>query len=210
MKSIHSPFYFELETLHLCFCDDICIDNIPNVFRCTNEYEIAISKGKTSKSENSMVWYNEMIIKVKVDYKGSFYYYPIIAFVDNDFSLFRGIYLGFDKVMGKIVHTGCSYKLKSLKGLELFRTELRDCTKIEKAPQQMPFILYRDLSMFDEIVPSICKLKSHMLEYTVGKKVYKGKIHGDLIGQLFGKMEIEADTFKSNEKFLITGVQRID
>ena len=176
MKSIHSPFYFELETLHLCFNNKVLLDDIPKVFEVTNEFEIAVSKGQTSRNESCMVWYNEVIVKAKVAYKGSYYYYPIITFVDNEFSLFRGIYLGFDKVMGKILYTDRLYKLESMAGVELIRAELNDYIKIEKIPQQIPFILYRDMSIFDEIVPGICKLQSNMLEQTFEKKVYKGSV----------------------------------
>lgn len=90
----------------LCqFSESIVFDNIINValpekFKESitgKEFMITIAKNYTKFNDKWESEYNEIIIKVLVEYKSEMYVYPVLTLVDDELSLIRGYLLGFEK-----------------------------------------------------------------------------------------------------------------
>ena len=68
----------------------------------TDEILLTFSDCESTINEKDKIIYHEMIVKCKVNYKRKEYYYPIITFVDDAYSVIRGYYLGFEKCVSDI------------------------------------------------------------------------------------------------------------
>lgn len=68
----------------------------------TNEIVITFSELTSTINEKDTINYCEVIFKYKVYYKNKYFYYPIITYVNHEYSLLRGYSLGFEKRMANI------------------------------------------------------------------------------------------------------------
>ena len=107
---VSSPWHFHSKNFHLRLKLDSMINlekrfslNSNDYFTTdTNEILITFSDVVSSINETDKIYYHEVIIKCKVQYKNQTYYYPIITFVDHAYSIIRGYYLGFEKYISQI------------------------------------------------------------------------------------------------------------
>ena len=67
-----------------------------------NEIMITFSKMTSTINEKDEIDYCEVLFKYKVQYKNQYFYYPAITYVNHEYSLLRGYYLGFEKRMAEI------------------------------------------------------------------------------------------------------------
>lgn len=114
----------------------------------TDEILLTLSECESSINENDKIIYYELIVKCKVNYKGKEYYYPIITFVNDAYSVIRGYYLGFEKCISYINIEDDYVQIKN-KYFDLdFRLDKKEATEKDKFVTY-PFILIRDWK-FDE------------------------------------------------------------
>lgn len=71
----------------------------------TDELLITFSDVVSSINEKDNIIYHENIIKCKINFMGKEYYFPIMTYVDHEYSLLRGYYLGFEKRFAQIILT---------------------------------------------------------------------------------------------------------
>ena len=118
----------------------ILCNNITNLALETNKLTLSLCRMKSSITPTKWIKHDEVIVKIKTKKYGD-YYYPLITFVNNELSLVRGAYLGFDKYFADIIFRDGLFQLKSKYGDLLFEYSLKETIK-EKT--DYPFILYRD------------------------------------------------------------------
>ena len=111
------PWNFVSANCHfrLKLCEEISlrerfvIRENPHFKTDTSELLITFSDVVSTINEKDKIKYHECIIKVKVDYKGQDYYYPLITFVDDAYSIIRGYYLGFEKCIAGITFSDSQF-----------------------------------------------------------------------------------------------------
>lgn len=139
--------------------------------------EIQISKVISSQSKNKTITYDEVIIKALVEYQTNKYYFPVITFVNDECSLFRGIYFGFDKYYADINIEDSIFMLYSKKGDLKCVLNIKESIGLNNSTYDCyPYILRRNLKLFEEINPSVTVLTCDEFEIA-----FKNACVGDFI-----------------------------
>lgn len=179
----------------------------------TDEILLTFSECESTINENDKIFYHEMIIKCKVNYKGKEYYYPIITFVDDAYSVIRGYYLGFEKCISSMnvekehIHIHNRY-------IELdFHIAKKDELEI-KDIVTYPFILIRDWKFDDEYFENnLVVLRTS--DYKVVKKEAFDIDTNDM-EVILEKVGIDKCLVSSVEKcyledeFVLEGIEKVD
>lgn len=149
---IESPWYFDTQNINIFieFEKEINLNSHfkkllngrnPNISLDLSKMVLSLCKMKSTISKEDIIEHNEVIIKIPVIFMNENYYYPILCFVDNEFSLIRGAYLGFDKLFSEINITKKTITAKSKYGsLKLNYRNLKRENKLDN----YPFLLNRE------------------------------------------------------------------
>lgn len=176
----------------------------------TNDILLTFSNVISSINEKEKIEYHEFIVKCKVKFKGNTYYYPLMTFVDNAYSIIRGYYLGFEKEISNISvendNISVENKLINLK----INTKL---VENKEEYDSYPFILVRNYS-FDEDtkVEEVVQLVSK--DYLRNKEESFEISEGDTV-ELLRNIGVSADlvikqkNYYVEDEFVLEGVRRI-
>lgn len=137
------------EKINLMDCYDIKAN--PYFENETDEILLTFSDCESTINEEDKIYYHEMIVKCKVNFKGKEYYYPIITFVDDAYSVIRGYYLGFEKCVAYINIEKSHIQIHNkFFDLDFQLNKKKDVKKDEFVTY--PFILIRDWKFDDEYI----------------------------------------------------------
>lgn len=205
---VSSPWHFHSKNFHLRLKLDSMINlekrfslNSNDYFTTdTNEILITFSDVVSSINETDKIYYHEVIIKCKVQYKNQTYYYPIITFVDHAYSIIRGYYLGFEKYISQI-----GISKKSICVNNGFVNFFADVEKTENDNYQQfntyPFILFRNWKFDDEIMKNdIVTLSTR--DY-VAKEVASFNISQKDLNKILDEIEINPSSVNEVQKFYV-------
>lgn len=209
---ISCPWFFDSENYHIkvCLRNEIIVKNIcgdsENIFTNlpTNELLFTFSSVKSTVNKNHKykINYNEFIIKSKVYYNNREYYYPIVTFVNDEYSLIRGYMLGFEKKLADI-DIGDSIIRVSSKYIKM-QTHITNCNKCNKDFKTYPFILYRNFNFGKDI----CKNDIVLLDiYNYIIKSYND-IYIDIndFSNLFSLVGIKQNNIKNIDSIVLRDV----
>lgn len=175
----------------------------------TSELLLTFSDVVSTINEGSEITYHEFIVKCKVQFEDKTYYYPIMTFVDDAYSIIRGYYLGFEKCISGMFFEKDKISIDN----RFVKFELALPSEDEMTDgdyQTYPFILIRNWRFDEERdVDQVVTLRAG------GGTVYERKtfkMSDAVLGTLCDVLQIEADNVESteayyvNDEFILEGV----
>lgn len=218
---VSAPWRFQSKNLHLRLRLDRKI-NLEDRFRIkpnkyfsnyTDEILITFSDVVSSINEKDNIVYHENIVKCKVEYEGKMYYYPIITFVDNAYSIIRGYYLGFEKCISDIFINESKISVTNM-FIDFSVNIKRKSLSKSKSFETYPFILICDWKFDDDYVKDeIVTLKTK--DYGVNE-IATFDISEDNIDRIIEAIGLERKTVIGIEKvyiddeFVLEGVVKLN
>ena len=186
--------------------------NVPNIgYKNANEILITLSKVNSSLNEVDNINYIEFLFKYKIIINNQFYYYPLKVFVDNEYSIIRGHYLGFNKEYSYFNIKKNNIKvLNKQMNLNLVFDVLEEELVVDNS---CPFVLCQNRSFgFYNQLGNIVTLDVHDYECT---NAYKIKCSGETIEDLIDVLNIEyrditqLSSYYYEDEFILEGVKNI-
>lgn len=177
----------------------------------TDKIVFTFSDVTSSINKSRNIKYNEFIIKLETEYLGEKYYYPAITFVNNEFSIIRGYFLGYYKKMANLNidknKISFIYKKNSLR---------LTCSKNanKNSYHSYPFLLYRKFKFDNSIKANDC-VSLQTQNYTISQEYGFSLCLKDLekllsgIGISIQQVESCSGTF-IKDSFIVTGVKRLN
>lgn len=188
----------------------ICIPEIG----CKNVDEILITISKVISSLNEIddIHYTEFLFKYKIRMNNQFYYYPLKVFVDDEHSIIRGYYLGFNKEFSYFSFDENNIGIQN-KHLNL-NLEFKVLNKQIILEESYPFILSRNRSFScDNAVDDIVTLDVYNYKSTKALKIeFSKKSIEDLLMVLnISRSDIsQLSSYYFDDEFLLKGVKKYD
>jgi hypothetical protein len=180
----------------------------------TNEIMITFSKATSTINENNNINYCEVLFKYKVQYGNQYFYYPVITYVNHEYSLLRGYFLGFEKRMAEI-HVEDKMLSLSCKDFSLsLKYDYENDSDTATSLPSYPFILNQDYHFDDNF--SITQIVTlNVKDYTKIRQQNLCAKKSDL-KNFIATLEIDEDNllnliFNNHEdKFEVHGVMPIN
>lgn len=173
---------------------------------------VTFSRMKSNINEHDQISYHEVIFKVPVEINGEKYMYPVISYVDNEFSYIRGTFLGYYKRYinrSLIKMTQNKVKIEN-NNISLEYEFLSRSENTSKIPFEKPFVLnhatyipgvINNIGLYTLISRGNKKIRSETI-----KKENLKVISSDFLHQ---KGEVQKG-WLTEDKFILDGIKKID
>lgn len=113
-----------------------------------NRFLVTTSRVSSTVSEHHSMDFVETLLKIPVTVRGTEYLFPVVTYVDHEYSLIRGYLLGFHKLLrGR--PAGADPMTLSLPGLDIDLRAKDEPVEEEALPleQEFPMLLWTDYSV---------------------------------------------------------------
>ncbi|MFJ6780859.1 acetoacetate decarboxylase family protein [Streptomyces yangpuensis] len=114
----------------------------------TGRFLVTMSRAESTVSAHHSIGFTETLIKIPVRLGDRNYLYPVVTYVDHEYSLLRGYLLGFNKRLTQPASDADPLML-TLSGLDLDLREIPDSVAAVDLPpeQNDPLLLWTDYSV---------------------------------------------------------------
>lgn len=215
--NIQCPWKFDCENYHIVLTlrNNLRLNKIfgeeITYNRKTSKIVLTFSHVNSNINKKQNIIYNEFIVKFETQHLGKSYFYPAISFVNNEYSIIRGYFLGFDK---KMANLNIKKNIINFNSKETYINF--SCIKNNENSNyiSLPFILNRNFNFDINLKANDCvSLKTE--EYTI-KDNYCFSLKLEDMEKLLGEIGLSIDLVASycgtyiKDEFIVTGVEKIN